>query len=283
VTAVARAVARAAARALRLAALSLATALIGCAAAALDIERLREKRFVLLGEVHDNAEQHRQRAQLLRALLADGKATRVVFEQMARTHDGRIAAAPRDADAIADAGRLDRAAWRWPLHKPLVEAALQGGATVHGGNLERDAVRAIVRGGLDAVPADLRSALSADAAWSAADDEALRRLVDAGHCHMLPASQLPAMTLAQRARDAALAQAMLQAPAGTRVVLIAGNGHVRTDLGVPRYLRAAGVPDSQIAAIGFVERGGEHDDAPYDERRTTAAVDRPDPCAALRR
>ena len=269
-------------RALRLAALCLAGATLGCAVAPPDVAQLRGKRFVLLGEVHDNAEQHRQRAALLRELLGDGKPTRVVFEQMARTRDAALAAAPRDAEAIADAGRLDREGWRWPLHKPLVEAAVQGGASIAGGNLDREDVRAIVRGGIEAAPADVRSALRADAAWSAADEQALRRLVDVGHCHMLPASQIGSMVLAQRARDAALAQAMLQAPAGERVVLIAGNGHVRTDLGVPRYLRAAGVAPSDMAAIGYVEQG-DADVAPYDARSIGPRAERTDPCAALRK
>ena len=54
----------------------LALALAACATAAPDVERLRSARFILLGEVHDNAEQHRLRAALLRDLLADGRPTR---------------------------------------------------------------------------------------------------------------------------------------------------------------------------------------------------------------
>ncbi|HSI57488.1 MAG TPA: ChaN family lipoprotein, partial [Ideonella sp.] len=47
-------------------------------ASAPELAQWRGARFVLLGEVHDNAEQHRQRAELLRALLADGRPTRVL-------------------------------------------------------------------------------------------------------------------------------------------------------------------------------------------------------------
>ena len=101
-----------------------------------EMQRLRASRFVLLGEVHDNAEQHRQRAALLSVLLTDGRPTTIVFEQMGRDQDAAIGAAPREAEAIADAGRLDRRAWGWPLHKPLVEAALAASAPIRGGNLE---------------------------------------------------------------------------------------------------------------------------------------------------
>ncbi len=245
------------------------------------LPRLRQARFILLGEVHDNAAQHRLRAALLDQLLADGRPTTVVFEQMARAADAAIAAAPRDAEAIADAGRLDRRGWGWPLHKPLIEAALRASARIEGGNLETDEVRAIVRTGPSAVPTDLHPLL-ADTHWGTDPQQALEREIDAGHCHALPAAQWPAMALAQRARDAAMAQALLDAAAsGGRAVLIAGNGHVQLDLGVPRYLRAAGVPASQIVAIGYLEEADR--DAPYDLVRVTERAPRADPCAAFAR
>jgi uncharacterized iron-regulated protein len=89
------------------------------------------------------------------------------------------------------------------------------------------------------------------------------------------------MSLAQRSRDAVMAQAMLNArKAGAqRVVLIAGNGHVRRDLAVPLYLQAAGVPASDILSVGYLEATG--DVAPYDQVQRTAAAEREDPCKAL--
>ncbi len=246
---------------------------------AVTLPRLRAASFVLLGEVHDNANQHRMRAALLAELLADGRPTTVVFEQMGRADDTAIAASPRDAEAIAEAGRLDRKGWGWPLHKPLFDAAIAASARIEGGNLEAAEVRAIVRGGLPAVPADLRPLL-ADPGWGARQQQALEREIDIGHCHALPAAQWPAMALAQRARDAALAQALLRAAAsGGRAVLIAGNGHVRRDLGVPRYLRVAGVPAAQIVAVGYLEE--DERDAPYDLVQVTSRMPREDPCAAF--
>ena len=243
------------------------------------LPRLRAARFVLLGEVHDNASQHRLRAALLAELIADGRPTTVAFEQMGRAEDAAIAAAPRDAEAIADAGRLDRKGWSWPLHKPLFDAAIAGSARIAGGNLEAAQVRAIVRAGLPAVPVDLRPLLEGPG-WDARQQQVLEREIDLGHCHALPAAQWPAMALAQRARDAALAQALLSATVnGGRAVLIAGNGHVRLDLGVPHYLRAAGVPAAQIVAVGYLEE--DERDAPYDLVQLTDRTPRDDPCAAF--
>lgn len=270
------------------AAWALAAALLscGCAAPATvptagELQRLRDSRFVLLGEVHDNAEQHRQRAALLSALLADGRPTTIVFEQMGRDQDAAISASPREAEAIAVAGQLDRRAWDWPLHKPLVDAALAASAPIRGGNLETAEVRAIVRGRLTAAPGDLQPML-ADPSWRADQQAAIEREIDTGHCRALPASQWPAMALAQRARDAAMAKALLAAAgANGRAVLIAGNGHVRRDLGVPHYLRVAGVPDSKITSVGYLEAPATAQGEPYDIVKITPAATREDPCEAF--
>jgi uncharacterized iron-regulated protein len=242
---------------------------------------LRQARFVLLGEVHDNPSHHAWRARWLTTLMADGQPTRVVFEQLDRAKDADLraarAATPTDSATVARAGGLDDKAWRWPLHQPLFDAALAGHAEVVGGNLSREAIRTVVRQGPAAVPADLRPLLNAPG-WTPEQQGATERDIDQGHCGALPATQLAPMALAQRLRDVAMAQAMLSAPPGTRVVLIAGNGHVRNDRGVPHHLRAAGVPASQIRSVGFIEQGESPGPAPYDRVVSTPRTVRPDPC-----
>jgi uncharacterized iron-regulated protein len=254
-------------------------------------ERLRSARYVLLGEIHDDAQHHQLRAALLRALLADGRPTWVVFEQIDRQHNAAVAAAPRDTEAVVTAGKLDRKGWKWPLHRPLFDAALAGGATVLGGNLSRAEASSVVRGGVAQAPVELQRWLSAPddsgtappSAWRPTQDAELRHQVDVGHCGALPPAMIAPMALAQRARDAALAAAMTGAPPNVRVVLIAGNGHVRRDIGVPHYLTAARADD--IVSIGFLERASDGQtaaDGPYDEAWFTAPVERPDPCASFR-
>jgi uncharacterized iron-regulated protein len=254
-------------------------------------QRLRSARHVLLGEIHDDAAQHRLRAAVLKALLADGRPTWVVFEQIDREHNAALAHAARDTEAVVTAGQLDRKAWAWPLHRPLFDAALAAGATVVGGNLSRAEAGRVVMGGAAQAPLELQRWLAAPGAtsvesppgWTLAQDAELRRQVDEGHCGALPAAMIGSMALAQRARDAALAAAMMAAPPGARVVLIAGNGHVRRDIGVPHYLAAAQAGD--IVSVGFLERGPDgatRADGPYDEAWFTEPVDRPDPCASFR-
>jgi uncharacterized iron-regulated protein len=94
-----------------------------------------------------------------------------------------------------------------------------------------------------------------------------------------------------------MAQALVDDATANGAVLIAGNGHVRDDLGVPVYLR---VPDQRGArstsiSVGFLEASAgdaEADTFPraliaanpgYDYVVITPAIERPDPCAAFRR
>lgn len=248
--------------------------------------------FVLLGEIHDNPAHHQARAALLQRLLDQQPDTVVVMEQMSRDRDAALAQAlhqaPVTTEQVLQAGQFDRKAWGWPLHQPLLDVVVERGAGLRGGNLERDVVRRIVREGDAAWPQDLL-ALRKRTAWTDDQQQALVRDIQDGHCGAMPASMLPGMVNAQRARDAAMAQALLQARASgaKRVVLIAGNGHVRRDVAVPVYLQAAGVAASDIESIAYLEPATETAPAPapgpYDRTEVAPAPQREDPCAAFKR
>jgi len=230
---------------------------------------------------------HHLRAGLIARL---GQPTEVFFEQFDREHDDALREAQRagaDADGLARAGRLD-AAWKWPLHRPLVDAALAAPARVRAANLSAaDARRIAKTGKLGPEHAALDGALSA-ADWTALRETALRADILDGHCGALPERVAPAMALAQRARDAAIANAL--AGAGGSAVLIAGNGHVRRDLAVPLYLPLG----ATVISVGLVETQSEQPDPrhyvpgpngepKYDFIWFSAPHPRPDPCDAFRK
>ncbi len=73
---------------------------------------------------------------------------------------------------------------------------------------------------------------------------------------------------------------MIEAHAARGAVLIAGNGHVRRDVGVPRWLAAE--TRARSVSIGLLEPG-DASVAAFDIAFTTPAPpDRADPCAAMR-
>lgn len=248
--------------------------------------QLRTARYRLLGEVHDHPAHHTLRAGLLAKL---GPAE-VVFEQFDRENDAALRTAQAggaDADALARAGRMDKS-WKWPLHRPLLETSLAAQLPVRAGNLSRaDARRIVTAAALGPRDRALAAALERSG-WTAAREQEMRREIFDSHCGALPEKLAPAMVLAQRARDAALAMALAAAPGSA--VLIAGNGHVRRDVGVPLYMPAG----SAALIVGFLETRGEEPDprayargvageAAYDYIWFTSPQLRPDPCEAFKK
>jgi len=98
-----------------------------------------------------------------------------------------------------------------------------------------------------------------------------------GHCGLIDAGQAGRMTGAQVARDQFMAR-MVEANLQRGAVLLAGDGHVRRDVGVPRWLPAATRAES--ISIGLLEPG-DPNAADYDFALTTAAQPRLDPCKEL--
>ena len=235
------------------------------------MDALREARYRLLGEVHDNPRHHAIRARLVDALGRAGLKPVVAFEQFDTDHDPALQAlVDPGAEDVARAVRFDRKGWDWELYRPIVEAALAHRMPLRAANLSRAMAQRIARGEF---PAALPP-------WPAERERRLRRYIFQGHCNALPEKAIPGMAMAQRARDSTLAGA-LKSPPRDGAVLIAGNGHVRNDFGVPLYL-----PDGALS-VGFLEAQpgqsdlADHGPLPYDFAWFTEPAERGDPCEAF--
>ncbi len=254
--------------------------------------------FVLLGEVHDNVAQHRLRLRWLETL-ADAHPFALALEQFdadrqaeldrARAIDDEAVArgAQRDlatrAHRIAESAGFDFDGWNWALYRPVIELALHRGLPLFAANLSPADTARVARGTAPPAPPP--------PGWGEEETEAMRTSIREGHCGLLPERAVDAMALAQRTRDARIARALVDAHerGGLPVVLLAGNGHLRRDIGVSRHL-AALRPHDRIASIALLERvdaGDERATAdparqPFDVVIRTAAQAREDPCAGLR-
>lgn len=254
-------------------------------------------RYRLLGEIHDNPLHHAARAELIAQLAAKGLRPAVVMEQFDLDHDAALLAAQRagaDAEGLADAGALDRKGWLWPMHKPVIEAARAARLPIRAGNLPRSALHGDVQAMASDAGAPWYPRFHA-ARWSEAQAAELREDIVASHCGKLPESIVPEVVLAQRLRDAAMAQAVFHAATADGAILIAGDGHVRADLGVPVYLHAPGMPgaEARSVSVGFVEANPEDEKSADFPRRLaaenpgfdylwfTAPARRENPCAGI--
>ena len=259
-------------------------ALVGCTSALPDDAALRSltlalrsRPVVLLGEVHDNAVQHALRVRALRRLVEGGARPALLMEQFDRERQAdldRVTAQPgATADGVIAAATPADASmqgWSWPLYRPYVALALEYRLPLVAANVSRADTRRIAADGLAAhgfearVPDDLAAGQA--------------RAIVEGHCGLIDAAQAEGLVAAQVARDQFMARAV-EAHAARGAVLLVGNGHVRTDLGVPRWL----VPDTRArsVSIGLLEAGSVPDASPYDTVVATPAQPRPDPCEGL--
>ena len=254
--------------------------------------RLARARYVLLGEVHDNAEHHRLRRALLGALVRDGRRPAIAMEQFDREHQLALQRAQNEAaptpESLKSAGRFDAQGWDWSHYEPIVRLALDHRLSIVAANLSRaDAFRISTEGAGAVLGAAAVSELQLEQPLPDAARRKLEQVIEEGHCGEAPRNILPGMVAAQRARDAIMAHTLqAHAPA----VLIAGNGHVRRDFGVPHYLAHYPQGDD-VLVVGFIEADGAKPSpsdyvtvgAPeYDYTVFTPRTPRPDPCKTLR-
>lgn len=234
------------------------------------LDRVLPTPVLMLGEQHDAPEHQALQRDVVQALAARGQLGALVMEM---ADQGRqTTGLPTDASEARVRDALDwtdEGGWPWPVYSPVVMAAVRAGAPVLGGNLPRSQMRsAMGNAGLEG-------------RVSSAVLQEQREGIRSGHCDLLPESQIGPMTRIQLARDDAMAQTTVaaaeQAGAGKTVVLVAGNGHVRRDVGVPLYL-----PKTLAYRVVMAQAGGATSTTPADAMWLTPAQPPRDHCAELR-
>ena len=248
------------------------------------MQAMQGHRVVLLGEVHDNAAQHTLRIAALRQLVVKGARPAIAFEQFDRERQPDIDRARRERPGDANyliAKAKGRDKWQWQFYRPFVALALEYDLPIIAANLSRDKAMHMAIDGWPAVfDARMRDELKLDslpADFRRKHEDAIA----AGHCNLLQAEQLPALARAQIARDIIMAR-VIRPYVDRGVVLLAGNGHVRRDIGVPFWMTADAMRDA--VSIGVLERNDDsvpEDVAEFDVYVITERAALADPCKEL--
>jgi uncharacterized iron-regulated protein len=260
--------------------------------------------LVLLGEVHDNPDHHRLQAWIIEnSIKADTQhRPAMVFEHIRTNQQPALdqfktlretggAATSSDLFRLLD---WDKSGWpAQAMFAPLFDAVIRAGLAIYPASPPREKVRAVGRGEPSSLSLDDRARLKLDEPLPPPLADALVTELKEGHCGALPDTAIPAMSAAQRYRDAAFADVLLAAAdQHGSAILIAGNGHVRSDRGVPWYVRKR-APDKKVVAIVLAEVEPEKTDpasyVPRDANGEPAAdlviftprAERSDPCAQL--
>jgi len=249
--------------------------LLAAAGPVTDLSQVPAADVVILGEIHDNPQHHRNQA----VGVAVVRPRALVFEMMTPAQAALVTADNRGDPGLA--ALLGWAEAGWPdftMYQPILMAAPD--ALVFGAAVPSDALMGLRE------PAQVAGLLP-DARFGltgpldGADQAAREAGQMAAHCDALPVALLPYMVAVQRLRDAMLAARALEAfgKTGGPVVVITGSGHARRDQGVPAALALA-APDVRVLSVGQLE-DDPGPDAPYDLWVVTDPTPRPDPCAAF--
>lgn len=220
-------------------------------------------RYVLLGEQHDNAEGHRLRYEALAQAVEQGWRPVIAMEQFDQEQAGELARAQaecgQDADCVIQRAAPSKAGWQWEYYQPVVALALRYDLPLVPANLSRAEAGKVLRQGVSAVftPEQLVE-LKLDSTIPLKLLPLYNDIFASLHGGHASLEQVAPFSRAQMARDAVMAQSLKRAD-GRPAVLIAGNGHVRADVGVAQWLDPA---DGRILAVGFVSdinEPGEYD------------------------
>jgi uncharacterized iron-regulated protein len=257
------------------------------------LPRLAAAHFVLLGERHDNPDHHRLQGRVVESLVKAGRRPAVVLEMLELAQQAAIDeyVAHNAATAAGFGAALGWEKTSWPPFKdyqPIFDAAFAGSLPIVAGNVAQADAKALVKQGVAALPPERVQELRLAQPFPAPLDATLVEELRASHCGQLPENLLGPMALAQHARDAQMAKALVRAGAKDGAVLIAGGGHARLDRAVPYYL-ALDAPGASVASLVF--REVQHaetepqrylaDEGPFDYVWFTPRGTDEDPCAAF--
>ncbi len=172
---------------------------------------------------------------------------------------------PGDSLHLIRSASAATAGWDWRHYRPVIDLALETGLLLLAGNLSRTLARQLVSTDFDHV-------LGADTVRELGLKDVLPQRLQAlqeaevaqAHGSMFPARLVPGMARAQMARDALMAARVREAALGGHgVVLLAGNGHVRNDIGVARWLE--GRVKAPVWTVGFLPASDGPADAGFND------------------
>lgn len=231
--------------------------------------------YILLGESHASACDHRVQADVLAAMAALGAVPVLGLEMVPAERQpvlDRFNAGEIDVDGLA--GAVDwKGVWGHPYaaYRPVFEAARRAGAPLAGLNVPRRVVRAVGEGGLEALAPEDRAlapeTIIPPAPEQAADlERVLARHAMPGHGDGEAAAPVSPSAQAERRErflrvqalwDTAMARAAVAArrAQGRPVLILAGVGHVENGWGIARRLHVLD-PGARVFSV-LPWRGGE--------------------------
>lgn len=194
------------------------------------VARLAAADRLLVGERHDNADHHQLQLWLLQQLHKQRPQASVLLEMLTPSQQPAVDELQRSGkqltgDQLADHLQWNPG-WEWRFYGPIISWTLDTEIQLKAANLDRDEISALYHDPVEVSPR-----------YSAAALAELRQTIETSHCGQIAEPQLSGMRGIQQQRDVRMAEVLQSASVPT--VLLAGNYHVRKDLGVPLHMDGA--------------------------------------------
>lgn len=234
------------------------------------VQRLATADLILMGEQHDNEDHHRLQLWLLQRLHQQRTQASVLLEMLTPSQQPALDRVQDGSETVPEDQLQEylqwSPGWEWHFYAPILGWALDSHIRLTAANLDRQEISLLYRNPVKVSPRYSEQAL-----------EEIQRTLEASHCGQIDEPQLSAMRGIQQQRDVRMAEALQVAAAPA--LLLAGNYHVRKDLGVPLHMDQAAPLVIMLHELGKPLPGPEQADYVW----LTPAAPASDHCAEWRR
>lgn len=208
------------------------------------VKQARSHNFVFVGESHDHVVHHQTQADVIEALVKDGREVIVGFEMFTRPN--QINLAPFTMGRWSDEKFIEEAQWKtqwgfpYPIYKPIFDQVKANRLPMLALNVPRDWVRTVNRQGLENLQPENKAQIPA-VDVSNKDHRSIFTAMVGGHS--MPGVNMDNMYAAQCVWDTGMADSaikylvgrfgsMSNVPKRIAVVIIAGSGHGSYEQGI---------------------------------------------------
>ena len=225
--------------------------------------RMEDKKLIYVGETHDQSAHHAAQLAVIKGLVERGRTPEVGLEMMPYVDQPIIDAYMEGS--ISEASF--RAHWdaRWgmyELYAPILYYAKEQGLRVRGLNIPGPVIRAVARGGLEALTPEERALLPEKINPISNPDYLAFVIAEIGGHGPVPPDRMKRMILAQTVWNEVMGEQALQAlqEGAESMVVVAGSGHMVFEAGIAESVRyRSGVGQSVVMPFPVSKPGGSND------------------------
>jgi len=206
------------------------------------IDKIDSARLILVGETHTRYDHHLVQLEILKLLYQKSAKLAIGvewFQQPFQNYlDAYIAGEIDEQEMLRQTGYFERWRYDYRLYRPILQYARENKIPVIALNASKELTDALSESGLDDLPAELEEQLPESYDWSdKAYEERLRKVFD---LHPEYSGEFEGFLRVQLTWDESMAEraaSYLHENPDTRMLVLAGSGHVVYGSGIPKRIK----------------------------------------------